>query len=350
MRYASIFLATAMLVFGCSSSSGPGTGSGGSGTSSAGSGGGGASGAGGRGGSAGGGGNVAGAGGGSAGAGGGNQGPGRVDSGASGARDSGRADARPDARRPDVGPSRDGARDVAGGGSSAARQTARPRGMPYANNGYYEYLPPGYGDGNKRPLLMFWHGIGENGDGSPAQLPRLLLHGPPKIIRNNQWSAEYPFIVLSVQHPGGGCPSATELRDFTEFAMARYDVDPAKVFLTGLSCGGRGGFEYLGQFKGERVLAAALIAADSNVAFNAAGCSLLNDVALWVFHGTNDNAANDTAGMAKFMACPQPRKDARYELQQGANHPQSWERVYDNPSKLDEVLTWMLAQTRGPAR
>jgi predicted peptidase len=222
--------------------------------------------------------------------------------------------------------------------------------MPYANNGYYEYLPPGYGDGTRRPLLMFWHGIGENGDGSPAQLPRVLMHGPPKVIRNNQWPAEYPFIVLSIQHPGGGCPTAAELRNFTEFAMGRYDVDPDKVFLTGLSCGGRGGFDYLGQFKGERVLAAALIAADSNVAFNAAGCSLLNDVALWVFHGTNDNPASDTAGMAKFMACPQPRKDVRYELQQGANHPQSWERVYDNPAKLNEVLTWMLAQTRGPAR
>lgn len=222
--------------------------------------------------------------------------------------------------------------------------------MPYANNGYYEYLPPGYGDGAKRPLLMFWHGFGENGDGSPAQLPRVLRHGPPKIIRNNQWPAERPFIVLSVQHAGTDCPSGAELRNFTEFAVASYDVDPDKVFLTGLSCGGRGGFEYLGQFKGERVLAAALIAADSNVAYNASGCSLLSEVAMWVFHGTNDSPANDTAGMAKFMACPQPRKDVRYELQQGANHPQSWERVYDNPTKLEEVLTWMLAQTRGPAR
>ncbi len=354
MRNVSILLATTALAVGCSSSSpGPGNGgagSGGSGTVPAGSGG---SGEGGRGGSTSGtGGSSAGAGGSSAGAGGGSAGtgggaPGRpVDSGASGSRDSRAADARSDGARPDAG----GSRDAAGGGPSASRQVARPRGMPYAANGYYEYLPPGYGDGTKRPLLMFWHGFGENGDGSPAQLPRVLRHGPPKTIRNNQWPAERPFIVLSIQHPGNDCPSGQELRNFTEFAMTRYDVDPDKVFLTGLSCGGRGGFEYLGQFKGERVVAAALIAADSNVAFNAGGCALLNEVAMWVFHGTNDSPANDTAGMAKFMACPQPRKDARYELQQGANHPQSWERVYDDPAKLEEVLTWMLAQTRGPAR
>jgi hypothetical protein len=333
-------LASAILVIGCSSSGNPGTGPGGSG------GGGGSAGR-----PAGSGGSTAGSGGGAAGSGGGA--PVRLDSGSSGSRDSGNGGSpagRPDSGARDGAGSRDAASDVAGAGPSSSRQVARPRGMPYPGNGYWEYLPPGYGDGSKRPLLVFWHGIGENGDGSMAQLQRLLMHGPPKIIRNNQWSTDRPFIVLSVQHPGTGCPTATELRDFFTFAMGRYDVDPDRVFLTGLSCGGRGGFEYLGQFKGERVLAAALIAADSSVAYDAAGCSLLTDVALWVFHGSNDNPARDTAGMANFMACPQPRKDARYELQQGANHPQSWERVYDNPAKLDEVLTWMLSQTRGPAR
>jgi poly(3-hydroxybutyrate) depolymerase len=338
MRILSLFLASMTLLGACSSSSPPG-GNGAGGT------GGGATSSGGRGGSSGSGGSTAGTGGGTAGSGGSTT---RPPDGRAPDRGSATPDARGDAPRRDGAASRDGART--GDGPSASRQVARPRGMPYAGNGFWEYLPPGYGDGTKRPLLVFMHGVGENGDGSLAQLQRLLMHGPPKIIRNNQWPAERPFIVLSVQHPGEGCPSATEVRDFITFALASYDVDPDKVFLTGLSCGGRGGFDYLGQFKGERVLAAALIAADSNVAYNAAGCSLLSEVALWVFHGTNDNAANDTAGMAKFMACPQPRKDARYELQQGANHPQSWERVYDNPAKLDEVLTWMLAQTRGPAR
>ncbi|HET6283880.1 MAG TPA: PHB depolymerase family esterase, partial [Polyangia bacterium] len=336
-RIVSVFLATMMAV-GCSTSDNPpGAGSGSGGNSSGGSGGGGVSGTGGSasGGGAGGSGGDATGTGGAAGSGGAATGTGG--SGGSSGEDGG-ADAV--APRPDV------ARDAVGGGPSGMRQVARPIGMPYPKNGYYEYLPPGYGDGTPRPLLVFFHGIGENGDGTAGQLGRVLVHGPPKIIRNNQWTADRPFVVLSVQHPGAGCPSAAEVHDFITFAMGQYDVDPKKIFLTGLSCGGRGGWAYLGQFKGEQVLAAALIAADSSAAFTAAGCSLLSTVAIWGFHGTADSPATDSAGMANFMACPQPRKDAKYTLLQGATHQQSWERVYDSPMQLNEVLTWMLAQTR----
>jgi predicted esterase len=337
MRIVSVFLATMMAV-GCGSSdSSPGSGSGGRG--SGGSGGSGISGSGGStSGSAGSGGAATGTGGSDASGGSGGSAPG---SGGSPGNDGG-ADAAPDtsAPRPDV------AHDLVGDGPSGARQVARPIGMPYAKAGYYEYLPPGYGDGTPRPLLVFFHGVGENGDGTAGQLGRVLVHGPPKIIRNNQWTPDRPFVVLSMQHPGAGCPSATEVHDFITFAMNSYDVDPKKIFLTGLSCGGRGGWAYLGQFKGEQVLAAALIAADSSAAFTAAGCSLLSTVAIWGFHGTADTPATDSAGMANFMACPQPRKDAKYNLLQGATHQQSWERVYDSPMQLNEVLTWMLAQTR----
>lgn len=331
-----------MIVVGCSGSDNPpgtGSGTGGSATGSGGS----VSGTGGT---------TAGSGG-SGGAGsGGTTGSGGASGGSSGSGGAGGSDAGTDAVTvTDVAaPLPDVARDVVGAGPSGMRQVARPTGMPYMGNGYYEYLPPGYGDGTKRPLLVFFHGLGENGDGTMAQLPRILKHGPPKIIAANQWTADRPFVVLSVQHPGGGCPTATEVRDFLTFAIGRYEVDPNKIFLTGLSCGGRGGFSYLGQFRGMQVLAAALIAADSRVAFTGAGCALLKDVALWTFHGSQDTPEPDTAGMDSFMACPQPRKDAKYTLQPGANHQQSWERVYDSPMVLNEVLTWMLAQTRTPAQ
>lgn len=337
MRIVSVFLATMMAV-GCSTSdTPPGSGSGTGGNTNTGSGGSNATGTGGSGGS---GGTATGTGGGSGGSATGTGGSAGSGGGAGSPGDDGGADA--------VAPRRDASGDVAGNGPSGTRQVARPIGMPYAKNGYYEYVPPGYGDGTPRPLLVFFHGLGENGNGSLAALPIVMKHGPPKIIANNQWTATRPFVVLSMQHPGGGCPTAVEVRDFLTFAIGHYDVDPKKVFITGLSCGGRGGFSYLGQFKGEQVLAAALIAADASVAYNAAGCSLLSQVALWTFHGSADGPGGSNTGMMNFMACPQPRKDAKYTLQQGANHQQSWERVYDSPMVMDEVLTWMLAQTPAP--
>ena len=261
------------------------------------------------------------------------------------ASDSG-ADASAGSASDSSAPKSDVQHDVVADSPSKARQVARPIGMPYPKNGYWEYLPVGYGDGTPRPLLVFWHGIGENGAGTLADLAKVIVHGPPKLINLNQWTPDRPFVVLSPQHPGTDCPSAAELHDFFTFAMARYDVDPKRIYLTGLSCGARGGWAYLGQYKGEQVIAAALIAADSSVAFSAAGCTLLDTVGIWCFHGGNDNPAMDTAGMMNFMNCPMPRKDAKYTLYPGVDHQGSWERAYDDPVSMNAIVTWLLGQSK----
>src|SRR5215218_6556335 len=63
-------------------------------------------------------------------------------------------------------------------------QTPISKEVNYAIGGYYECLPPDYKTNStkKYPLLIFIHGIGELGDGSPTQLPRILKHGPTKLI------------------------------------------------------------------------------------------------------------------------------------------------------------------------
>jgi poly(3-hydroxybutyrate) depolymerase len=240
-----------------------------------------------------------------------------------------------------------GPRDVVSAdGTAQSRHVKRPTNMPYAKNGYWEYLPPGYGDGTKKPLLVFWHGVGENGTGSATDLNKVALHGPPKNINMNKWPAEWPFVVLSPQHAGGGCPTATEVRDFFTYALGKYDVDPARTYLTGLSCGGRGGFAYLGMFKGEQVPAAVLIAADASAAYNAGGCDVVKQVGLWVFHGGNDNPAGDRAGMMNFMNCAQPRKEVKYQEFAGVDHVGSWEKVYDDPTLMAQVVAWLLTFTK----
>jgi poly(3-hydroxybutyrate) depolymerase len=253
------------------------------------------------------------------------------------------ADTRPDA--------------VPGGGSSLSRQTARPLGSTAAKNGFWEYLPPGYGDRVPRPLLVFWHGLSGNGSGSVPDLARVATYGPPGLIALNQWPASRPFVVLSPQHapttaplPAGtlDCPPPDEMRDFFAFALASYDVDPARVYLTGLSCGALGGSEYLGRWKGEQVAAAVLIAGDASTAFRAAGCALLADVALWAFHGGADTVvsiAADNQGMMGFLACPRPHRPVDYTVYPGVDHGGAWVRTYDLSAGHD-VYAWLLAQHR----
>ena len=97
-----------------------------------------------------------------------------------------------------------------------------------------EYLPPGYGDGTSRPLLVFLHGVDENGDGSETALGRLFKLGVPMLIQKDDWPEDRPFIVLMPQYghdAAQDCRLADEIDSFLGFALNHYDVDQA-VFIS----------------------------------------------------------------------------------------------------------------------
>ena len=70
--------------------------------------------------------------------------------------------------------------------------TAHPAGSAGNDIGVLSYLPPGYvvDGGVKSPLLVFLHGSEEYGDGSEAQLRRVLANGIPTMIAAGEWPAE----------------------------------------------------------------------------------------------------------------------------------------------------------------
>jgi predicted esterase len=239
---------------------------------------------------------------------------------------------------------------AAGMGLAMGVHTARALGTkPGAPNGYWEYLPRGYGDGTQRPLLIFWHGSGEKGNGSAAELPRILTHGPPKVIAAGQWPADRPFIVLSPQHNLPDCFQAGDAhRDFLSYAVGAYDVDPARVYQTGLSCGAIGTEDFITRHGPSPLAAAVLISGDVTPMWDARGCGLVASLAMWTFHGGADtivSPAGDNTDMPKFIACPQPpRKDVRYTVYPGVDHD-AWTRTYDL-SAGNDIYAWLLMQKR----
>ncbi|TDO27485.1 dienelactone hydrolase family protein [Kribbella sp. VKM Ac-2527] len=268
--------------------------------------------------------------------------------------------------------------DLIGTGSSQ-RLTARPAGTTDSPSGYYEYLPPGYGGGERSPLLVFLHGFGENGDGSSAELGNLLATGIPQLIRNSGWLSERPFVVLApqhanptedapyaaceaVEHPGScvmriqhdlghpengsPCTTPAEVRDFLSYAIANYDVDPRRVYLTGLSCGAFGAWEYVAEQAGPQVAAMVPIAGDGRPAWETSKCQL-GDVAIWAFHGDADDIvapAGSIEPLTDLMACPAPpRRDAELTVYPGVDHD-SWTRTY-NLTAGHDIYNWLLGFT-----
>jgi predicted peptidase len=266
---------------------------------------------------------------------------------------------------------------------SSQRFTPRPLGTTHAPAGFYEYLPPGYGDGTRHPLLVFLHGFGANGDGSAAQLGNLFDGGIPPLIHSDNWPSDRPFIVLAPQHasppddpqgkayarcdqaphpgtcvmkiqhdqghPAGhtNCATPAEVDAFLAYAIANYDIDPSRVYLTGLSCGAYAAYEYLAAYGATRITALVAIAGDARPAWGAAGCKLAA-VPIWAFHGDADDTvelAGSTTPMTGLATCPATAaRPVKLTVYRGVGHD-SWTRTYDL-SAGNDIYTWMLGFTR----
>ncbi len=229
---------------------------------------------------------------------------------------------------------------------SSQHVTVRPLGtVRGASNGYLEYLPPGYGDNVARPLLLFLHGSPENGNGSERSLPSLFQTGIPRLISDDAWPADRPFVVLVPQHDrrtGGLCFDAGEVDEMIRFAIANYVVDPARIYLTGVSCGAIGAWRYLAEHADEYVSAAVLIAGDGR----GVNCDV-GRVAIWAFHGVADQRV-DPAGsiepIATLRACTgPPAVDARLNVYPGMGHAM-WEPVYSGELNVD-IYAWLLSHS-----
>jgi predicted peptidase len=240
-----------------------------------------------------------------------------------------------------------GGQEVASSGPSSERLTLRPAGsVEGAPLGYVEYVPPGYGDGETRPLLVFLHGSGENGDGSERTLARVFKHGVPKLIENDKWPGARPFIVLMPQYgpeEAYECRHADEIEAFLRFALEYYDVDEKRIYLTGLSCGAGGAWDYLAAHSDEVVAGAVLIAGPADYAFDQARCAL-GRVPIWAFHGAADHVVSKTyiaTPMRQLRACTDPTPvDARLTMYPRAGHD-AWSRTYDLSAGHD-VYAWLL--------
>ncbi len=232
-----------------------------------------------------------------------------------------------------------------GTGIPSDRHQPRPIGTTDASQGYYEYLPQGYGtDTQDYPLLLFIHGLGENGDGD-SQLNDLLVTGIPRIIDQNNWDESMPFVVLSPQNSSGGCTSSNNIFSFINYAKQNYRINPKRVYLTGLSCGAIGSWNYLGNHTNTQIAAVVPIAGNGNGAFNNGGCEM-NRVPIWAFHGDNDGTVGvggTTGPINNLLACTDPAPlDTSMIIYPGVGH-NSWQRTYDL-SEGHDIYQWFLSK------
>ncbi len=205
---------------------------------------------------------------------------------------------------------------------------------------YLRHLPSQYDpqSSERLPLILFLHGAGERG----SDLQQMAVHGIPKVAD----TLDLPFITLSPQ-----CPVNHWWSDFLpaldaliEESIHTLNVDPARIYLTGLSMGGFGTWHMAVEYP-QRFAAIAPICGMGYWAFGFPErvCEIKN-TPIWVFHGAKDPVVPPSASQElvdELTKCAAP--DVRFTLYPEAEHD-SWTETYNNP----DLYAWFLSHNRTP--
>jgi len=195
---------------------------------------------------------------------------------------------------------------------------------------YQLYIPTAAtrAEGAPWPLLIFLHGSGERG----SDIDRVKVHGPPKIA--DRQGGAFPFILISPQLPKDEDWDLAKLDAIVDHAMAALPVDPARVYLTGLSRGGHATWRWAAA-EPSRFAAIAPVAGRGDPA---TACAL-KSVPVWAFHGDRDDVVvpEGSFGMARAIrACGGQRTRLTIYPDLGHN---AWDPAYDDPA----LYLWLLS-------
>lgn len=221
--------------------------------------------------------------------------------------------------------------------------------------GHYIYLPGGYDSGSEYPLIVFLHGMGEigNSQNNPDELSKVLRGGIPRLIEKKTWNPVFPALVASPQcHEGWW--NAKKIHQYIEYIAAKYKVDMNRIYITGLSMGGYGVFDYVGVYgDSSYVAAAAPICGGGNVK---QGKSYQN-IPIWAFHGDADPTVSIDRSIEMIEAINKqnPMHKAKLTVYPNVGHD-SWTMTYDGTgmgkessdydSFSEDLYSWMLKYTK----
>ena len=203
------------------------------------------------------------------------------------------------------------------------RQTNPDAGFPFI-----AWLP---NDPGTRPgLLIQLHGAGERGD-RPEELDIVTVNGFTNVIHDGNFQN---CILVMPQ-----CPRDTfwvakieSLKRFIDNLIVRFDADPSRVYLCGLSMGGYGTWYTAMAYPD--LFAAIVPCCGGGMAWNAGVLKM----PIWAFHGKEDTAVSpiQTVEMARALVGKNP--NFRCTLYDGVDHD-SWKLAF-----CEETLAWLLAQ------
>ena len=217
---------------------------------------------------------------------------------------------------------------------------------------YQVFVPKGWSPDREWPVVLFLHGSGERGSDNEAQLKQGL---PPWLATHGD---DFPAIVVAPQAPDDtiwdGAQERTALAAM-EDSVAAYHGDRSRLYVTGLSMGGYGAWQFAvdhpGLFAAAAVICGAIRAPDDMPELVVHGApegsnpyqwvaERLKPMPVWIFHGEVDDQVSPIEARNMYAALLKAGDDVRFTQFPGVNHG-SWGPAYATAG----LWPWMFAQT-----
>ncbi|WP_369765179.1 prolyl oligopeptidase family serine peptidase [Flavobacterium sp. WC2429] len=183
----------------------------------------------------------------------------------------------------------------------------------------------------KKPLIIFLHGSGEKG----TDIEKVKIHGPFKYLKTHDLDA----YVLAPQ-----CPENEEWDNEVLYRLIlkiekENNIDPNRIYLTGLSLGGWGTYN-LGFAHPNLFAALVPISGFVDLIQLEQACTIAT-IPTHIFHGLMDDVVNLDYAIAIYKELKKCNGNVELTIFDDSGHD-SWSRVYDNK----EIYDWMFQQIK----
>ena len=192
---------------------------------------------------------------------------------------------------------------------------------------YLLYLPVGY-DGNQEewPLVIYLHGSGS----AIWDLDAIREGGPPQLFEAGMDS---DFILLCPQLHADVHWDVDRIHALSQEILDNYRVDESRVYLTGLSRGGFGAWEYGVSYPNMFAGIVPISARD------VAGVEKLINNNVWIFHGDQDTGVPWQGSQLAYNRLNGVGANVHLTLYEGVGH-WAWEPAY----ATEGLWIWLLSQ------
>lgn len=226
--------------------------------------------------------------------------------------------------------------------------------------GYYDALPARYAESDQKyPLIVYFHGGGQYGNGS-TDLPEALLLGTPKLLAEKKMPPSFTvggktFSFIFIMPQFVRTPTNDDIDALFKEIAGKYRIDSSRIYATGFSLGARS-LSIYAAYKPTFFAAIHSMGGlpDINEDLNARCQAMVNaKLPIWHFHNRDDSAwayslATRYIDTLNSMSPAIPPLFTTFDVGEGKSHHDCWTRTTDPAYKENgvNIYEWLLKYTR----